>query len=133
MIIGDRLRLLREQQKLSQNDIEQRTGLLRCYISRVENNHTTPSLETLEKMAGGLEIPLYQLFYEASGPPELPKLALDTKAYARDGWGDTGKGARFLKKLREYLSEITPRDRRILMATASQLLKQKTRRNPKSG
>jgi transcriptional regulator with XRE-family HTH domain len=133
MIIGDRLRLLREQQKLSQNDIEQRTGLLRCYISRVENNHTTPSLETLEKMAGGLEIPLYQLFYEASGPPELPKPTSDTKAYAGGGWGATRKDARFLKKLRQYLSEITPRDRRILMAAASQLLKQKTRRNLKSG
>jgi transcriptional regulator with XRE-family HTH domain len=133
MIIGDRLRLLREQQKLSQNEIERRTGLLRCYISRVENNHTTPSLETLEKMAGGLKIPLYQLFYEASGPAELPKPTLDTKAYARDGWGDTGKDARFLKKLRLYLSEITPRDRQILMAAASQLLKQKTRRNLKSG
>jgi len=37
MIIGDRLRALREEKKLSQGDIEKRTGLLRCYISRVEN------------------------------------------------------------------------------------------------
>src|SRR5580704_15009973 len=51
MIIGDRIRLLRETKKLSQGDIEKRTGLLRCYISRVENGHTVPAIETLEKLA----------------------------------------------------------------------------------
>ena len=64
MIIGDRLRDMREQKKLSQGDIEKRTGLLRCYISRVENGHTVPAIETLEKMARALEIPMYQLFYD---------------------------------------------------------------------
>ena len=51
MIIGDRLRVLREQKKFSQGEIEKRTGLLRCYISRVENGHTVPAVETLEKFA----------------------------------------------------------------------------------
>jgi transcriptional regulator with XRE-family HTH domain len=64
MIIGDRLRELREQKKLSQGDIEKRTGLVRPYISRVENNHTVPAIETLEKMARALEAPMYQLFYD---------------------------------------------------------------------
>jgi len=56
MLIGDRLRELREEKKLSQGDIEKRTGLLRCYISRVENGHTVPAVETLEKLARALEI-----------------------------------------------------------------------------
>ncbi len=42
MIIGERLRTLREQKNLSQGQIEKRTGLLRCYISRVET--VTPCL-----------------------------------------------------------------------------------------
>jgi len=58
MIIGDRLRALREQKHLSQGQIEKRSGLLRCYISRVEHGHTVPSIETLEKMCRALEIPL---------------------------------------------------------------------------
>jgi transcriptional regulator with XRE-family HTH domain len=74
MIIGDRLREMREEKKLSQGDIEKRTGLLRCYISRVENGHTVPAIETLEKMARALECPLYQLFYEGEDPPKLPHL-----------------------------------------------------------
>ena len=51
MIISERLKQFREFQNLSQGDIEERTGLLRCYVSRVENGHTTPSVGTLEKFA----------------------------------------------------------------------------------
>src|SRR5580698_10561167 len=78
MVIGDRLKELREAKELSQGDIEKRTGLLRCYISRVENNHTVPAIETLEKMARAMEIELYQLFFESNGKPQelnLPKSA----------------------------------------------------------
>jgi transcriptional regulator with XRE-family HTH domain len=64
MVIGDRLRELRDSKQLSQGDIEKRTGLLRCYISRVENGHTVPAIETLEKMARALEVPMYKLFYD---------------------------------------------------------------------
>ena len=74
MIIADRLRELREGKSLSQGDIEMRTGLFRCYISRVENGHTVPAIETREKMARSLEVPLYQLFYDGEEPPKLPNL-----------------------------------------------------------
>lgn len=73
MLIGDRLRAMREEKKLSQGDIEKRTGLLRCYLSRVENGHTVPAIETRgKKMARALEVPLYQLFYDGEEPPALP-------------------------------------------------------------
>jgi predicted transcriptional regulator len=49
MEIGRRLRDLRDEKNLSQGDIEKSTGLLRCYVSRVENGHTVPCVETLEK------------------------------------------------------------------------------------
>jgi len=64
MIIADRLRALRKARHLSQGDIERRTGLLRCYISRVENGHIVPALETLQKFAHAMEVPLYGLFYD---------------------------------------------------------------------
>jgi transcriptional regulator with XRE-family HTH domain len=68
MVICDRLRELREGKNLSQGDIEKRTGLFRCCISRVENGHTVPAIETLEKLARALEVPLYQLFMMATNP-----------------------------------------------------------------
>ena len=58
MVIGDRLKTLREAKDLSQGDIEKRTGLLRCYVSRVENGHTVPSVETLQEFARALKLPI---------------------------------------------------------------------------
>ena len=120
MIIGDRLRTLREEKKMSQGDIEKRTGLLRCYISRVENGHTVPSIETLEKMARALEVPLYQLFYDGEEPPELPALP-KRKASGELVWGSTGKDARFLTRLRRVLSKIEDVDRRLLFFMAQKI------------
>ncbi len=92
MIIGDRIRLLRETKKLSQGDIEKRTGLLRCYISRVENGHTVPAIETLEKLARAMEVPLYQLFYDGEEPPELPNLP-KRKSADDIAWGSRERSA----------------------------------------
>ncbi len=120
MIIADRLRALRETKKLSQGDIEKRTGLLRCYISRVENGHTVPAVETLEKMARALEVPLYQLFYDGEKPPELPNLPR-RKTSAEIVWGSSGKEARFLNKFRQLLSRVKEGDRRLLLFMAQKM------------
>jgi transcriptional regulator with XRE-family HTH domain len=114
MIIGDRLRALREAKQLSQGDIEKRTGLLRCYVSRVENGHTVPAVETLEKMARALEVPLYQLFYDGEEPPELPNLP-KRKSTNDVAWGSSGKEARLLNKFRRLLGRMKEPDRRLLL------------------
>jgi transcriptional regulator with XRE-family HTH domain len=120
MIIGDRLREMREEKKLSQGDIEKRTGLLRCYLSRVENGHTVPAIETLEKMARALECPLYQLFYEGEEPPKLPNL-LKRKASDEIAWGSTGKEARYLNKFRRLLGKTEESDRKLLLYMAQKM------------
>ena len=125
MVIGDRLRALREEKSLSQGDIEKRTGLLRCYISRVENGHTVPAIETLEKMARALEVPLYQLFYDGEEPPKLPNLP---KRKTADDivWGSSGKEARLLSKLQGLIGRVEESDRKLLMSLAQKMA---TRRN----
>ena len=60
--IGQVIRSYRGDRGLSQGDIERRTGLLRCYLSRVENGHTVPSLETLAKIGEAMEISLADFF-----------------------------------------------------------------------
>ena len=115
MNIGYRLRSIREEKNLSQTDIQQRTGLLRCYISRLENGHTVPSLETVEKIAKSYEMPLYKIMYDGhEPPPPLPK----TRNGAASDWGSTGKDARFLDKLQQCLAEMNQRDRILLLAFA---------------
>ena len=120
MIISDRLREMREEKKLSQGDIEKRTGFLRCYISRVENGHTVPAIETLEKLARAPECPLYQLFYEGEEPPELPNL-LKRKSSDGIAWGSTGKEARYLNKLRRLLGKTEESDRKLLLYMAQKM------------
>jgi transcriptional regulator with XRE-family HTH domain len=65
MVIDERLKALREQENLSQGDIEKRTVLMRVYISRVEDGHTVPAIETLEKLTRTLEVPMYSYFMTA--------------------------------------------------------------------
>ena len=120
MIIGDRVRAMREAKQLSQGDIEKRTGLLRCYISRVENGHTVPAVETLEKLARALECPLYQLFYEGEEPPQLPNL-LKGKSSDDIAWGSAGKEARYLNKLRRLLGKAEEGDRKLILHMAQKM------------
>ena len=120
MVIADRLRALREEKQLSQGDIEKRTGLLRCYISRVENGHTVPAIETLEKMARAMEIPMCQLFYDGEEPPKLPNLP--KRRSADDiAWGSEGKDARYLSRLRRLLAKTEEGDRKLLLYMAEKM------------
>ena len=120
MVIGDRLREMREGKNLSQGDIEKRTGLLRCYISRVENGHTVPAIETLEKMARALEVPLYQLFYDGEEPPKLPNLP-KRKTADDIAWGSAGKDARLLSKFQRLMGRVEESDRKLLMCLAQKM------------
>lgn len=124
MIIGDRLRAIREQKKLSQGDIEHRCGLLRCYISRIENGHTVPSIETLEKLARALEVPLYHLFYDGEEPPELPNLP-NRKTEADLLWGSSGKDARLLTIFSILLSRMEESNRVLLLHMAQKMARTK--------
>jgi hypothetical protein len=67
---------------MSQGDVEKRTGLLRCYISRVENGHTVPSVDTLEKMTRALEVPTYRLFTDDAHikKPNIPLQDVPSRA-----------------------------------------------------
>ncbi len=120
MLIGDRLRAFRETKRLTQGDIEKRTGLLRSYISRVENGHTVPSVETLEKWSRALEVPLYQLFYEGKEPPKLPHLP-KRKTAAEIAFGSSRKEAAILTRFRRSLARMRKLDRQLLLYMAQKM------------
>ena len=103
MNIGETIRNFRLQRSMSQGDIEKRTGLLRCYLSRVENGHTVPSLETLQKIASSLEMPLSQFF---SDEPVKEAYGL---SLAEDD-------IRFLTQIQRYAANLSDSDRKLLLA-----------------
>jgi transcriptional regulator with XRE-family HTH domain len=125
MVVGDRLRQLREQKNMSQGDIEERTGLLRCYVSRVENGHTVPAIDTLEKFARALEVPMYQLLYEGEGIPKIPQ-PMKRKVTREVLWGSSGKEAGMLTKFRRLFSKMEEEDRRLLLYIAQKMHKAAT-------
>jgi transcriptional regulator with XRE-family HTH domain len=116
MVIGEKLKALREQKKLSQGDVEKRTGLLRCYISRVENDHTVPSIDTLEKMARALEVPMYRLFTDEDHvkKPNIP-------AEDRPSRAANSKQERELRAFAKYFSRMRDKDRGLLIHMASKM------------
>lgn len=110
MNIGETIRNYRLQKGMSQGDIEKRTGLLRCYLSRVENGHTIPSLDTLAKIAGAMEVPLGQFFAESrsnGGSRNLPPL--------------TEEEVRFLSQIRRYSSNLNDSDRKLVIAMVKKM------------
>ncbi len=124
MIIGERLRELREEKNLSQGDIEKKTGLLRCYVSRVENGHTVPAIETLEKMARALEIPMYKLYNDGEEPPKLPNLP-KRKSADDIAWGNSGKDARMLAKFCRLFGRMKEDDRGLVLFLAQKMARRK--------
>lgn len=124
MIIGERLRALREEKKLSQGEVEKRTGLLRCYVSRVENGHTVPSVETLEKFARAFEVPMYQLFYDGEESPKLPNL-LERKTTDEIVWDNSGKDAHMLAEFRRLFGRMKPVESGLVLFTAQKMAGQK--------
>ena len=102
--IGTTIRAYRLQKGMSQGDIEKRTGLLRCYLSRVENGHTVPSLETLQKIARALDLQLSEFFAEDKVAKEMAGLSLDEDEI------------RFLTQIQRYSAHLGESDRRLLLA-----------------
>jgi transcriptional regulator with XRE-family HTH domain len=109
MNIGETIRNYRLRKGMSQGDIEKRTGLLRCYLSRVENGHTIPSLDTLAKIASAMELPLGQFFSEpqSNGNRGLPPLTEDE--------------VRFLTQIRRYSSNLNDSDRKLVIAMVKKM------------
>jgi transcriptional regulator with XRE-family HTH domain len=110
MNIGETIRNYRLQKGMSQGDIEKRTGLLRCYLSRVENGHTIPSLDTLSKIAGAMELPLSQFFSDpnhSNGSKGLPQLSDDE--------------VRFLSQIRRYSTSLNDSDRKLVLAMVKKM------------
>ncbi len=104
MNIGSTIRGYRLQKGMSQGDVEKRTGLLRCYLSRVENGHTVPSLDTLQKVAIALDVPLSHFFEDEPAQRELASMALSSDEI------------RFLSEVRRYSSHLSEIDRKLLLA-----------------
>src|SRR3984957_19639998 len=105
--IGEVIRSYRGKRGLSQGDIERSTGLLRCYLSRVENGHTVPSLETLAKIAEAMDIGLADFFPGTETPRDR-----ETQKMLGELSEDE---VRFLSEIRRYRTTLCDGDKRLVL------------------
>jgi transcriptional regulator with XRE-family HTH domain len=117
MEIGLELRRLRETKNLSQGDIEKRSGLLRGNTSRVENGYTVPSVETLEKYARALAVPLYGLFTDDKGA----KVTEVPRGQGRKAWGAKPEDSAEWRAFAKALARLDDRKRKLILAMAQNL------------
>src|SRR5260370_24969839 len=111
-LLATRLRSLREEKGFSQGDMEKRTGLLRCYISSVEHSHTVPSVDTLDRIARALNVPLHSLFCDgAEARLRMPRLLRKANPRSEDD-------RRFLRLLRKNVRHLSDQHRSLLLFLA---------------
>jgi len=115
VLIGEVLKEVRKAKNLSQGDIENRTGLIRAYISRVENGHTIPSLPTLEKLAVAMEVPLWQIVQGTSGGPTPAPIVEPRKDGIPAG---VRKELRFIERA---MVKMSARNRKLLVGVARRM------------
>ena len=120
MVIGDRLKMIRESKNMSQGDVEKRTGLLRCYVSRCENGHTVPNLETLEKWSKALDISMSQLFADNGEPADPLPVAKEGQMKL------TRTAANHLRRVSAAFSRMQPKDMVIITQLATKFAERRT-------
>jgi transcriptional regulator with XRE-family HTH domain len=127
-MIGERLRALREYRALSQGDMEKRLGVSRFYVSRVENGHTMPTLETLARFARALEVPVFHIVGEENDSCQLPILSASTKSILASA-NLSKKELRLLSQFNLLFRKLRDRDRRLLVALARRMIGRVSRRS----
>jgi len=115
MQMGVRVRELRESKGVSQGEIGRRTGLIRSYLSRIENGHTLPSVAILERIAEALGMRLYEFFSfnEEGVAAPTPMVRANLEGLDEDGV--------YYSRLRWFASRIPEEDRSIFLALARAL------------
>lgn len=125
MVIGQRIREIRESMSLSQGDVEARSGLMRCYVSRVENGYTVPSLANLEKLARAIGVPLYQFFFEGPRPPKSVELLLKKQ----NEWPVRKQDIAYFSRLSNCIKKLNHSERKLLAHAASLLARRASRKS----
>src|SRR4028119_2114031 len=90
-LVGAQIRRLRTDLGLTLAQIGEQTGLNVGYLSQVETDKASPSLETLAALADALEVPIAWLLVEATPPPKVVRKA--DRPGRRRGGGGRGRAA----------------------------------------
>ena len=109
MNLGVSIRRIRQEKGLSQGEMQKRTGILRSYLSRVENGHTVPSLATLQRLASAMGVSLADFFAaEGEGASATAPIPSDT-------------ASQYLGELKNYLPQLSTQQRQELLEMVKEM------------
>ena len=74
-MVGSQVRRRRRERDLTLAEVAERTGLNVGYLSQVENDKASPSLETLAALAEALDVPITWFLLDTSPAPRLVRHA----------------------------------------------------------
>jgi len=66
-MLGERIKQIRREKKLTQEELATRADVNRSYLSVIENSHSSPTVDVLERLAQALEVSLWTLLSEVEG------------------------------------------------------------------
>lgn len=75
MAIGDNVKLIRNEKKLTQAALAEKMGISRSYLSDIENNRKNPSSKTIESLAEKLGV---SMLYLTTGEKTIDDLYIET-------------------------------------------------------
>jgi len=74
-LVGAQIRRRRRDRNLTLSAVAELTGLNVGYLSQVENDKASPSLETLAALAGALDVPIAWFLLEQSVAPQVVRVS----------------------------------------------------------
>jgi len=101
--VGAQVRRLRRERSLTLAEVAEHTGLNIGYLSQIENDKASPSLESLAALAAAMDVPITWFLANSAAPPRV------VRATERRSWPGPG-GNRI-----EEVDGGIPRDMRIVM------------------
>jgi len=65
-MFGERLKHVRREKGLSQGELADRAGINRSYLSMIENGHSSPTMDVVERLAAGIGISVWRLISDVN-------------------------------------------------------------------
>jgi transcriptional regulator with XRE-family HTH domain len=117
--IGERIRRQRNKVGLSLRELGARTGLTAGFLSQIENNQLSPSLNSLQSIATALQVPMFHFLEDSYQPRLLVRACERRKLYFPDShMGYDLLSPELTRQMLPLLIQMKPGTRRVAMPLA---------------
>jgi transcriptional regulator with XRE-family HTH domain len=118
MKIGKRIRHRRKELELSLRELGEMTGVSASFLSQVENNQVSPSLNSLQSIATALQVPMFYFLSDVKSGSVVRAGRRRTLSFSDSQIGYDLLTPDFSRKMMSFLIHLQPFARRVAMPLA---------------